>query len=176
MTSVTKDLTSSDIPWWIPLVQGIASIILGVLLVTNTAQTFYFIIMFVGIYWLIDGIFALISLFVDRTAWGWKLFRGIIGIWAGFVVIDHTFASMLVLPTIAIIMLAIQGIILGGISIYQAFNGAGWASGILGGLSILIGLVLLANPLIAAATLPWVLGVLMIVGGIAAVIVAFRLK
>jgi len=40
--------------WWIPLVQGIAAIILGILLLTYTGATSAIIAGFVGFYWLIS--------------------------------------------------------------------------------------------------------------------------
>ena len=49
-------------------------------------------------------------------------------------------------------------------------------SGLLGIINIIFGLLLLGNTLIAAATLPWVLGIFAIVGGIATVVMAFRLR
>ena len=65
---------------------------------------------------------------------------------------------------------------MGIIGLIQAFQGAGWGAGILGALSILLGLVLIFNPIIGAATLPWVLGIFGVVGGILAIIAAFRLR
>jgi uncharacterized membrane protein HdeD (DUF308 family) len=46
----------------------------------------------------------------------------------------------------------------------------------LGALSIVFGIILLANTLIAAATLPIVLGIFGIAGGILAIIMAFRIR
>jgi uncharacterized membrane protein HdeD (DUF308 family) len=75
-----------------------------------------------------------------------------------------------------IIILGIQGIIYGGIGLFQAFKGAGWGVGILGAVSILFGIYLLANLQAATLVLPWVVSVLAIVGGIAAIVVAFRIR
>ena len=43
-------------------------------------------------------------------------------------------------------------------------------------LSIVFGVVLLFNPILGAASLPWVLGIFGVVGGIAGIIAAFRMK
>jgi uncharacterized membrane protein HdeD (DUF308 family) len=75
-----------------------------------------------------------------------------------------------------IIVLGIEGIIIGLVSIVQAFKGAGWGAGILGAISILIGIILLANIWLFTFSLPWVLGILAIIGGIVAIIAAFKLK
>jgi uncharacterized membrane protein HdeD (DUF308 family) len=64
-------------PWWLELIEGIAAIIIGILLFVQPAATITVLVLFLGIYWLILGIFTLVSLFWDRTAWGWKVFIGI---------------------------------------------------------------------------------------------------
>jgi uncharacterized membrane protein HdeD (DUF308 family) len=163
-------------PWWLVLIEGIALIIIGGFLLTNTGRATIFIIQVMGIYWIISGIFQLIGLFMDRTAWGWKLFAGIISIMAGMIIVGQPLMSTVVVLSVAIIILGIQGLVYGGIGVYQAFKGAGWGAGILGAISILFGFILLGNTLIAAATLPWVLGIFGIVGGIFAIIAAFKMK
>lgn len=164
------------IPWWLVLIEGIALIIIGGFLLTSTGRATVFIIQVMGFYWIISGIFQLISLFMDRTAWGWRLFAGIISIMAGAVVVGQPFMSTVVVLSVAIIILGIQGLVYGGIGVYQAFKGAGWGAGILGAISILFGFILLGNTLIAAATLPWVLGIFGVVGGIFTIIAAFKIR
>jgi uncharacterized membrane protein HdeD (DUF308 family) len=163
-------------PWWIPLIEGIALIIVGVLLFTNTAATTLVLVQVLGIYWLIAGIMELISLFVDRSAWGLKLFGGIVGIWAGLAILNHPIGGALALGFSLVIILGILALVMGVINIIQAFRGAGWGIGLMGVINIIFGVILLGNSLIATATLPWVLGGFAIVGGIVAIVMAFRLK
>jgi uncharacterized membrane protein HdeD (DUF308 family) len=80
----------------------------------------------------------------------------------------------LVVGATLIIILGIQGLIYGGVSIYQAFKGAGWGVGILGVVSVIFGIYLLANIGASTFVLPWVLGILAIVGGVIAIVMAFR--
>ena len=79
--SFAVSVQDSNLPWWVALVQGVASIIVGVLLVTNPGATTLFLVQILGLYWLIMGIVSvsIVSIFADRTAWGWKLFLGILG-------------------------------------------------------------------------------------------------
>jgi len=100
----------------------------------------------------------IVSLFLDRTAWGLKLLGGIIGIWAGLFIINNPLGGTLALGLAVVVILGIQSLILGVIHLLQAFRGAGWGMGVLGIINIIFGLILLGNTLIAAATLPWVLG------------------
>jgi uncharacterized membrane protein HdeD (DUF308 family) len=176
MTTTAVKTQSRGLPWWVTLIQGIALVIIGVLLLTNPGATSVFLIQVIALYWLISGIIQLVSIFVDRTAWGWKLFAGIIGIWAGLYILQHPVGGALAFGFALIVIVGIQGIILGIVSLIQAFQGAGWGAAILGIISIILGVILLANTVIGVATLPWVLGIFAIVGGIAAIIAAFRFR
>jgi uncharacterized membrane protein HdeD (DUF308 family)/predicted flap endonuclease-1-like 5' DNA nuclease len=166
----------SMIPWWLVLIQGIAAILIGFFLLTSPATTTFVIIQFLGFYWLISGIFGIISIFFDRRMWGWKLIAGLLGILAGVLIIQNPLWSTVLVPTTLIIVLGIEGLIIGVINLIQAFRGGGWGIGVLGVLSILFGLVLLGNPFLAALGLPIILGILGIVFGVIAIFGAFRIR
>ncbi len=172
----TVEMENSGIPWWLVLIEGIAAIILGVLLFMRPAATTIILIQFLGIYWLVTGIFTIISLLWDRTAWGWKLFSGILGIIAGILIIQNPLWSTLLVPTTLAFVLGVIGIMIGIFQLMDAFRGGGWGIGILGALSILLGILLITRPVIAGLALPWVLGGLLVFGGILAIIAAFGLR
>ena len=66
--------------WWLFLLQGIAAIILGLMLITAPGATLVVMVTFLGFYWLIEGILALVHIFVDRSVpWIWSLLVGIVG-------------------------------------------------------------------------------------------------
>jgi uncharacterized membrane protein HdeD (DUF308 family) len=159
------------------LLEGIAAAIIGILLLTAPAITLFALVQILGFFWLVGGILRIVGIFVESTLWGWKLLGGIIGILAGLVVLQHPLWSTVLLPSVYVVVLGIQGIILGGSSLVVAFRGGGWGSGVLGALSIVLGLVLLLNPLfIGVAVLPFVLGAFSLVGGILVVAAAFAMR
>jgi uncharacterized membrane protein HdeD (DUF308 family)/predicted flap endonuclease-1-like 5' DNA nuclease len=164
------------IPWWLVLIEGIAAIIVGILLFAKPAATMIVLIQFLGVYWLITGIFSLVSLFWDRSDWGWKLFNGILGVLAGILIIQNPLWSTLLVPTTLAIVIGVTGIIIGMIQLIQAFRGGGWGIGVLGALSILLGFLLIARPVVAGLALPWVLGGFLIAGGLLALFAAFGLR
>jgi len=59
-------------PWWLVLLEGFAGLILGLLLLTNTARTLFTLALFLGIYWFIGGLLDLVMMFIDRRHWGWS--------------------------------------------------------------------------------------------------------
>jgi uncharacterized membrane protein HdeD (DUF308 family) len=176
MTTYSEQIETADLPWWLVLIEGIALAILGLMLVLKPGMTSIIVVQFMGLYWLIGGMFKIISLLVDRELWGWKLFAGILGILAGLAVVRHPLWSTTIVGNTLIVLLGFQGIFFGLVGLYAAFKGAGWATGILGGVSILFGILLLFNVWVATFSLPWVIGVLALIGGITTIVTAFRLR
>jgi uncharacterized membrane protein HdeD (DUF308 family) len=174
-TDATQAETSS-VPWWLILIEGLAAIIVGILLLANPGSILAVLVRLLGIYFFVTGILSIIAIFIDNTAWSWKLFAGIIGILTGFIIIEYPLWSTLLLPTTFVLVIAVFAISIGLINIIHGIQEADWGKGILGVISILLGVVLLARPILATISLPLVLGVLGILGRVLAVINAFRLK
>jgi uncharacterized membrane protein HdeD (DUF308 family) len=163
-------------PWWLILLEGIALLILGGLLLFNTAQTWVLTVFLLGIYWLIAGIFRIISIFIDSTMWGWKLVAGAIGIIAGIIILQYPIGGGFAVAAAIVLVLGIQGIIIGTVGVIAAFQGAGWGSGLMGALSVILGIFLLANWAEFTVITPVVVGIFMVVGGILAIVASFQLK
>jgi membrane protein HdeD len=64
----------------------------------------------------------------------------------------------------------------GAAGLIVAFQGGGWGMGALSVLGILLGLFLVINPLIGVATLTLILAIFMLIGGVGAVVQAFRMR
>jgi uncharacterized membrane protein HdeD (DUF308 family) len=176
MAQATMSSEEKLVPWWVVLIEGIAAIIIGILLLVNPRITTVVLIQFLGIYWFIVGIIDIVRIFMDSSMWGWKLFSGIIGILAGIAIINYPLWASVLVPTVLVWVFGFFGIMIGVIGLIQAFQGAGWGAGILGILSILFGLLLLFNAFVASLTLPFIFGILGLVGGVAALVMAFRMR
>ena len=131
-----------SVPWWLVLIEGVAAVIIGLMLLAKPGMTTAILVQILGIYWFIAGILSIVGIFIDSSAWGWKLIVGILGIAAGIIIIRHPLWSTILVPTTLIIVLGIQGLIIGVVNIVRAFKGAGWGAGILGALSIIFGIFL----------------------------------
>jgi uncharacterized membrane protein HdeD (DUF308 family) len=163
-------------PWWLVLIEGILLIIIGIMFFVSPYQTLVTAVWVLGFYWLIRGIIDLVSLIWDRSMWGWKIFTGILGIIAGWILLQQPLAGSLVLSSTLVFMLGFIGIFIGISSLIRGFQGAGWGTLILGIIEIVLGVILLMNAGGAAAWMPWVLGGLAILGGILAIIGAFNVR
>lgn len=163
--------------WWVFLLQGLAGIVLGLMLLTEPAATIVAITTFLGFYWLITGVLALVHVFVgSSTHRVWSLLSGILGILAGLLVLRHPLVAALTVPTVLVIILGAQGLVMGVLEIVAAFKGAGFGSFILGLINLFFGVVLLSSPVLAAFTLPLVFGVLFLIEGVWLIIWAFRAR
>jgi uncharacterized membrane protein HdeD (DUF308 family) len=167
-------------PWWLTLIMGILAFVVGAILLwapaKNKVETYQLLIAFLGIYWLVGGIVDIISMFVDHTAWGWKLFMGIVSIIAGSYILAYPIAAGVALPRIMVLVLGLWGLMQGIILLIMAFKGAGWGAGILGVIAIIFGLILMAEygSLGSGLTMIWVAAIWGVIGGVLMVIQAFR--
>lgn len=163
--------------WWLFLLQGIAAIVFGLLLLTAPGATLVGLAMVLGLYWLAMGVLELVRMFVDRSVpWIWSLLIGVLGVVAGVLVLNHPLFAAVVLPATLVIYLGILGLVVGAIGIIGAFTGGGIGSFIFGGINLLIGLLLLSSPVTAALAVPLVFGVLLLIEGVALIFWAFSVR
>jgi len=163
--------------WWLALLQGVAAILLGFMLLTDPGATLVALITFLGFYWLITGVLAVVRLFVDKDAtWGWSLLIGIIGILAGISVLNHPMLAAVTVPTVLVIIIGVEGLIMGVFELIRGFSGGGAGAFILGIFHVLIGLLLLGRPMAAALAVPLVFGFILLIEGVGLLIWAFRVK
>jgi uncharacterized membrane protein HdeD (DUF308 family) len=169
-------------PWWLTLITGISALIVGGVMLwgnLNTkVDTYMLLVTFLGIYWLVEGIFDIISLFVDHSMWGWKLFIGIVSILAGSSILMYPVAAAVSLPKIFALVLGIWGLMYGIILLIMAFRGGGWGAGIMGVLGIIFGIALMMNYYVIGMGLSmvWAASVTAVLGGILLIVQAFRQK
>jgi uncharacterized membrane protein HdeD (DUF308 family) len=176
MSDITLVPQKSDI-WWVFLLQGFAGIIIGLMLITEPGATLVALTTVLGFYWLITGVLALVQVFVDRaTPWIWSLLAGLVGILAGLFVLRHPLVAALTVPTVLVIILGIQGLVIGAVQIIGGFKGGGIGPFILGAINVLVGILLLGSPLAAALAVPLIFGVLLLIQGAGLMILAFRVR
>ncbi len=185
MANETKNVLNqmlSDI-WWLVLLRAIAAILLGILLFANPGALLMVIMIYIGVYWLIDGIFTVIASLRGRKNlehWGWAIFTGIISILAGLTVLSQPVLSALLTTTFFAYLVGFLAIVSGISSLVSGFRlhkASGEWSMIIGGLmSLLFGLLLVFNPLFSSFVLLSMAGIFALIGGIILLLFAIRMR
>jgi uncharacterized membrane protein HdeD (DUF308 family) len=167
---------SKQRPWWLTLITGIMALIIGAIMLFAPAGTkldvYKGLVVVLGLYWLVEGIFEIVAIFIDHSMWGWKLFLGIISIAAGTYILSYPIVAGLALPKIFALVLGIWGLMYGISLLIMAFSGAGWGAAILGVLGIIFGIALMVNyyKLGVGLSMVWSASVLAVIGGIALIV------
>ena len=163
-------------PWWLVLIQGIVALILGIMFLSWPYFTLMIAVTFLGAYWFVSGLFALVGLAVDRSQYAVKIVLGILGIIAGILILAYPLFATVLIPSLLVIFIGVWGVIMGAVSLFASFKGGGAGAAALGIIGLILGLILLANPFIAAAILPFILGIIGIIGGIAAIVTSIAIR
>jgi uncharacterized membrane protein HdeD (DUF308 family) len=164
------------LPWGLVLVEGLVVALLGLILLVAPGASLFFLVWLLGIYLLIAGIFRIIGIFLDSSSWGWKLAAGILCLIAGLAIISNPLWSTTLASTWLVIFVGFLAMLQGAAGLIVAFQGGGWGMGALSVLGILLGLFLVINPLIGVAALTFILAIFMLIGGVGAVVQAFRMR
>ena len=155
---------------------GIASLVFGLLLFTQTTAALAIIMLLIGLMWFIQGIFNLLSIFLDKSEWGWKLFGGVIGIAAGLLVLKNPIESTAVVPAVVALLMGIFGLLIGISGLIDAFKGGGWGIGVFGVVAIIIGLLFIFNGVVSGQILVWLLALLLVVQGVVGIYYAYKYR
>lgn len=166
--------------WWVLLIRGILAVIFGILALVNPAATLAVLVLIFGAYYLVDGIFSIItSLTAPKgyRGWVWLLISGVAGVIIGLLTFLMPGVTALVLLYYIVAWLMVTGVmqIIAGVRLRKEITGEFFL--ILGGiLSVLLGLYLLMNPGPGALAVVWIIGLYAIVFGVTMIIAAFRLR
>jgi len=166
--------------WWLFLMRGIFALVLGVLAVGWPGATFATLIVFLGAYLFIAGLFAIAGAIAARKTnenWGLFLISGLFGVILGVLTFYNPFATGAALIYLVAFWAMLAGLLelIIAIRLRKVITGEGWY--IAGGLlTILFGVLLVANPVAAAVTLTWIFGIYAIFTGIMLISLSFRLR
>ena len=166
--------------WWIFLVQGIVSIIFGILLLFWPHETLTVMVMLFGWMILFGGIVSLVAAAAvtdQPQMWGWRIGVSLVGILGGIIILKwplHTLVWVTLLIGIAALTLGVLETI-GTIVTFRAVPHA-WLHFLGGALTILFGAFLLVWPEIALMTLIYLSGGYAILYGIIACVAAFFIR
>jgi len=165
--------------WWVFLIGGIASVIFGVLAFMEPMTAWLIVSMFFAASVLVDGVFNVIGAVQHREKDGWwiMLLMGALGVLVGGYALLNPPVSMMAF----LYLMALEAIMLGVFLIMlgykvRAATQREWILYLAGGLSVLFGILVVANPLAGSLSVIKLIAAWALVTGVLKIIFAFRVK
>jgi uncharacterized membrane protein HdeD (DUF308 family) len=161
--------------WWLLLAGGIASLVIGIVLLVWPNRTLEVLAILVGINLLLAGAMQIGLAFGERAgSRAGGLLRGTLAGIAGLIVIRHPGGSLLVIALAIGIYLVVAGV-MKLVSAFEASIGRGWL--LLGAvLDLTIGILIVAWPEFGVTSLAVVVGISLVLGGTLDCASAFALR
>ena len=165
--------------WWLVLLQGVLSVVLGVLALAKPGVTLSALILLWGLLALLNGVgdvFHAIGAAGSQKSWGWQLAGGLVGILAGLAILRWPGLSALFVLYLVALWAIMMGIVrlVGAIADHEALPHA-WLVALAGVVSVLFGIAMFAWPNVGLLTLVYLVGFYAIVYGVITCVMAFRL-
>lgn len=175
----TTAVRSIGSKWWVVLLLGILSIIIGLLALFNPTGTVTGIAVLLGIWLVVSGVVQLIRGFTVDAETGYKVLTvisGALSLLLGIICFRNVTNALLILA----IFIAIGFLFRGITDVFAGFGSKGeggwvWLV-VLGGVEILAGVVMLGAPALTLSVFSVVLGIVLLIVGIFELIAAFRIK
>jgi uncharacterized membrane protein HdeD (DUF308 family) len=167
--------------WWLVLLRGILAILFGLFALFAPGVALLALVFVFGAYAILDGITAIVVGVRHRKEephWGWYVVQGVVSLIAGIVAFVWPGVTVLAI----LLVIAIWSIVNGVVQIVESFamrrrGSSTWGWMLAGGIvSVLFGIVLLAQPGAGLITLLWLVGAFSIVFGVVLVVWALRLR
>jgi uncharacterized membrane protein HdeD (DUF308 family) len=167
--------------WPAFMAAGIGSLIVGVILLAWPKETLSVVAILIGIALIVAGLLRLVDGFTARDSSGGRrvasIVIGLLAIVLGLYCMRHFHVTIAVLAIIVGLFWVIHGIADIGIGLFSGGGLPGQGLTVLAGvLSLCAGLIVLFWPTISLTVLVTVIGIWLIVYGILAAILAFRLR
>jgi uncharacterized membrane protein HdeD (DUF308 family) len=166
--------------WWLLLIRGVVAVAFGIAALVWPGKALFVAILLYGAYAFSDGLLALVAAFSRRpsgaSTW-WLVLMGIFGMLAGIVAFVWPGITALILVLVFASWAVMMGVleIAGAIELRKEIDNEWWL--ILGGVvSIVFGLLVLANPGMGAVALVWLMSFYALVLGTTWIALAFRLR
>lgn len=174
-----KNSLSSEV-WPMLMFEGILAVLLGLFTFAYPGVTLALLVLFFGVYALIDGAVLVIrglGSIKNDSKWWVHLLGGLVSLGAGFAVFVYPGLTVTVLFWI----IAIWALATGLVRLFMAINlrkeiDDEWFLGLSGVVSILLGVLLMTNPGAGLTVLAWYIGAYALISGILAITLALRLR
>lgn len=166
--------------WWMILLRGILAVLFGLLATLWPGLTTLVLVYLFGTFALLDGVLAIVVSLQARShdsRWWVLLLEGV----AGVLIALLAYVSPVITALVLLYLISAWAIITGIIELIAAFSirhasDLEWTLAIAGILSLMLGVLLILQPINGLLTLVWMIGLYALFAGILLIIRAFKLK
>jgi len=165
--------------WWVFLVGGIAAVVFGLLAFAKPVAAWFVVATFFAASILVEGVFSVAGSIQHRDKDGWwiMLLIGVLGVLVGGYALLNPMVSMAAF----ILLVAFQAIMLGVFLVMlgykvRAATEREWILYLTGAVSVLFGILIIANPGIGGLSVILMIASWAIVTGILKIVFAFRVR
>lgn len=166
--------------WWLIALRGLIAMAFGFFALAKPGITMEVLVLWFGIYVLLDGIFSIVSSFQAAThhqKWWLLLLDGLLSLFVGV----YAFMSPAAMALILTILIGAWALVTGIFEMAAAFSGpwgstGKWTLGLAGFFSLLVGLLLFWNPLSGAISIVILIGAYATAFGLLLIIMGFKIK
>lgn len=161
--------------WWLTALLGVISLGVGIFFVASPHETLSTFTVIAGIVLLIDGALAVLaSIFGRGEGRGLVATIGVLSLIAGLILIKHPFNALVVFVLILGIWLVAAGVV----RVIVAFSDREARGGnlVLAAIDLIAGIAILAWPDLTLSTLAVIIGIFLIIRGLAAIYLGFELR
>lgn len=167
--------------WWLVLIIGIISVILGINILVNPAIGFETVRLIIVIDFIAMGITELVAVITFRReipAWGWNLVAAALDVILGVFIAAVPGLSESLLLALFSVGFVFEGImVLSGAFALKSIHVKGWGWNLaLGILTIIVGFACAANPIISFMAIGTIAGITMLVVGCALTVLSIRMS
>ena len=162
--------------WWSFAMRGTFALLFGIGALSYPGLTVLVLIIFFGVYALVDGLTGLI-MGIGEKKWYVYLLLGVISVLAGLFALVRPGATALALLWLIGIWAVVKGIteIVAAIQIRKEVEGE-WAIALSGVVSVLFGVFVLARPGDGALAVVWLIAIYAFMHGILELVTGFKLR
>src|SRR5215471_944279 len=173
-------LSSLTSNWWLAALRGALAVLIGVIAFAWPGMTFEALVLLFGIYAFADGVLVLsfgLMAAGDGEQWWPLVLGGILGIGLGVL----TFAKPAAMGEALVYVIGFWAIVTGLLEIVAAIHlrdvvSGEWLMGLSGALSVLFGVLVVAQPNAGALALVYIFGFYAILSGVSQIGLGFRLR
>lgn len=166
--------------WWLFVLRGVLAVLFAVMAFVSPTITLSILVVFLGVYFLVDGLFTLTHGFRIRktdTHWWVLVLEGLLGIVAGIVCLTMPGITVVFMVTLIALWSVVTGVleIILAIRLRKEIQNE-WILIIAGVFSVIFGILLFMQPLAGVLVISWWLGIYALFFGIFMITVGARLK